>query len=69
MGQDEAISVKPRRRWRHGPVWYIAWGIFVASVLLSIFVHPGLLGIAGFLGAAVVAKYMFFSNRGWFTWE
>ena len=65
MGADEDIAVKPPRC--HGPVWYIAWSIFVASILLSIFIHRGLLGIAGFVGAAVVARYMFFTNRQWLT--
>jgi hypothetical protein len=65
MRADEDIAVKRRRR--HEPVWYIAWGIFIASVLLAIFVHRGLLGIAGFVGAAVVARYMFFTNRQWIT--
>jgi hypothetical protein len=57
---DEDIAVKHRR---HGPVWCTAWGVVVASVLLSIFVDRGLSGIAGFVGAAVVARYMFFTNR------
>ena len=62
MGPDEAIPVKRRRR-RHGRLWYAAWAVALASVLLAIFVHRGLLGIAGLVGAAVVANYMF---RG--TW-
>jgi len=65
MRADEDIAVNRRRR--HEPLWYIAWGIFIASVLLSIFVHRGLLGIAGFVGAAVVARYMFFTSRQWIT--
>ena len=65
MGPDEAIAVK--RRPRHNSWWYIAWALALLSILLTIFVHPGLLGILGFVGAAVVARYMFFANRSWLT--
>ena len=65
MGSDEATAV--RRRPRHNPSWYIAWTIALTSVLLAIFVHRGLLGITGLVGAAVVARYMFFVNRPWLT--
>ena len=65
MGPDEAVAV--RRRRRHNSWWYIAWAVTAVSVLLAIFVHRGLLGIAGLVGAAVVARYMFITNRSWLT--
>ena len=64
MGPDEAVAV--RRRTRHNAWWYVAWLLAIASVLLALFVHRGLLGIAGLVGAVVVARYMFF-NRPWLT--
>jgi hypothetical protein len=65
MGPDEAIPVKRRRR--HGPLWYATWVVVIVSVLLALFVHRGLLGITGLVGAAVVARYMFRAGGPVFT--
>jgi hypothetical protein len=37
---------------------HAAWLLIALSVILSIFVHKGLLGIAGLVGAVVVAVVM-----------
>jgi hypothetical protein len=63
MGRDEVTA---KRRPRHNPWWFIAWALAIISVLLAIVIHRGWLGILGLVGAAVVARYMFF-NRPWLT--
>lgn len=65
MGPDEAIPVKRRRR--HDSFWYVAWAVVIVSVLLALFVHRGFIGLAGLVGAIVVARYMFRSAWPMFT--
>lgn len=52
-----------RRRPPPGPFWYVTWSVLAASILLSIFVHRGLIGIAGLVGAVLVARYAFRNVR------
>jgi hypothetical protein len=66
MGSDAPIPVKRRRR-RHGRIWYVAWGVCIVSALLSMFVHRGLIGITGLVGAAVVVRYTFWTAWPRFT--
>lgn len=58
MNADEPRPA-PRRRPPPGPVWYLVWALLATSVMLSMFVHRGLIGIAGLVGAGLVARYAF----------
>ena len=63
------VPVPPRRRRRRRrllirAVHYAAWGLIALSVVLAIFVHKGLLGIAGLVGAAIVGAVML-HPRNW----
>ena len=53
-----------RRRRARRLMWWAAWTLIPASILLAIFVHKGLLGIAGLVAAAVVA-YAMLHPRHW----
>jgi hypothetical protein len=56
------VGMHRKTRWRRRLVrwaWWSAGGLVVASVLLAIFVHKGLLGISGIVFAVVTAYAMF----------
>ena len=57
-----------RRRLAVQWAWGVAWVLIGLSILLAIFVHKGLLGIAGLVGAAAVAVMML-DRRRWPRWE
>ena len=52
-----------RRRLAIRWAWGIAWTLIVLSVVLAIFVHEGLLGISGLVGAVIVAVVMLNPDR------
>jgi hypothetical protein len=62
-GDRPSVPVSPRRRRKRRRIVaraakYAACGLVALSVVLAIFVHRGLLGIAGLVGAAVVGAIM-----------
>jgi hypothetical protein len=64
------IGTHRRRRRRRTLIrcaWGVAWTLIGLSILLAIFVHKGLLGITGLVGAVIVAVVMLDPRRysGW----
>jgi len=56
---------RQRQRRRQLLRWggWAAGGLTILSILLAIFVHKGLLGISGLVGAAVVAVFMLHPSK------
>jgi hypothetical protein len=55
------VGIHRRRQRRRQLIRWASWAagaLIVLSILLAIFVHEGLLGISGLVGAAVVAAFM-----------
>jgi hypothetical protein len=57
-----------RRRFLIRCAWAVAWTLIGLSILLAIFVHKGLLGITGLVGAVIVAAVML-DPRRYRRWE
>jgi len=57
-----------RRRFLIRCAWGVAWTLIGLSIVLAIFVHKGLLGITGLVGAAIVAAVML-DPRRYRRWE
>jgi hypothetical protein len=52
-----------RRRFLFRCAWGVAWTLIGLSIVLAIFVHKGLLGITGLVGAVIVAAVMLDPRR------
>jgi hypothetical protein len=57
-----------RRRFLIRCAWGVAWTLIGLSIVLAIFVHKGLLGITGLVGAVIVATVML-DPRRYSHWE
>ena len=57
-----------RRRFLIRCAWGVAWTLIGLSIVLAIFVHKGLLGITGLVGATIVAAVML-DPRRYRRWE
>jgi chromate transport protein ChrA len=55
-------KVRRRQQARRWARWVVI-ALVAASILLAVFVHKGLLGIAGLVGAVVVGYAMVWPNR------